>query len=200
MIRPLLVGPILLLAPAVPAAADSPAVETTVRMSGPERALVETRIRSAAISRSPAFHGLSRSGAAGWRRAEMAFERDAAGTVVFRGEAAADPDGWLRIPIPLPDSSPPPGTDLSFRATITPPIGYRIADPFPARAGPENSGGEIAMALPAPPSLLRFRVIPDGASGFGLPVIVDGIVVLLLLGLAAFGALRFFRPGVPASL
>ena len=161
------------------------AVEVSVEMSAPDRGTVRIRVVPPLAS-SAGFHRLIRDGQTGWRRAPVRFERDPDGGLRFESEVLAAADGWLRVAIPLPDAPPPAGADLSFAAEIHPPPGYRVVDSFPTR-----------LELPAPPSLLRFRVIPEAAAGVGLAALVDGGVALLLLGLAVFGAARLLRGGDP---
>lgn len=189
----------LLAAPTAVGAMERPAVEMTVRMAEPDRALVEARIRPGPLARSAGFHGLTRGEDDGFRRQPMAFEREPDGGLAFLGEVAGGRDGWLRIPVPLPDSPPPAGTDLSFDAEITPPPGYRIVDAFPARAGPAQEDGAVRLRLPAPPSLLRFRVIAAEASGLGLPALVDGVLGVVLLALAVVGFARLRRPATASQ-
>ena len=108
------------------------------------------------------------------------------------------PSGWFRIPLPFPDAAPAPATDLSFAAEITPPAGYRIVDAFPAGTVAGN-GGALTVALPAPPSLLRFRVIPRGDREMGVSRFVDLAVGFFLLALAAVVTARLLRPPRAAS-
>lgn len=189
-------GLTLLLAPPVPAAAGEPAVETTVELLSPERATVRTRIPPGSrFAGESGFHGLTVDPEQGWSRRAMRSEPGPGGGLVFTSEVEAGADGWLRIPIPIPDVRPPPGADLSFEAAITPPTGFRIADAFPA--GTASERGPVLLALPAPPSLLRFRVVPHDAGGLGLAAAVDGAVALLLIGLAGFGVRRLLHPAAP---
>ena len=191
-------GLLFLLAPgALPFAAE-PAIETAVDLPSPERATVRILISAGdGFGGGSGFHGLEGDPERGWERAPMRFRRNPGGGFLFESEIAAGPDGWLRVPIPLPDAPPPAGADLSFAAEITPPPGYRIVDTFPAGAAARNDGRSVRLALPAPPSLLRFRVVAEDARGFGLAAAVDGAVALLLIGLAGFGVRRLFRPEVP---
>ncbi len=98
-------------------------------------------------------------------------------------------DGWIRVPVPLSENVG--DDDLSFAAVIRPPAGYRIEDPFPTRV--ETEGAEARLNLPAPPSLLRFRLVPEDAPKLGLPAVVDAASLILLLGLAVLGAIRLRR-------
>ena len=187
-----------MLAPAGAFPVEGPAVEVAVRMPAPDRAFAVTRVRSRALAAASGFHGLRRDEETGWTRTPMAFERDAAGVPVFETEAAAGPSGWFRIPLPFPDAAPAPATDLSFAAEITPPAGYRIVDAFPAGTVAGN-GGALTVALPAPPSLLRFRVIPHGDREMGVSRFVDLAVGFFLLALAAVVTARLLRPPRAAS-
>ena len=76
------------------------------------------------------------------------------------------------------------------RPEISPPPGYRIVDTFPSTTAAGGESGTVTVSLPAPPSLLRFRVVPEGAIAIGLAAFVDGAVALLFIGLAVFGARR----------
>ena len=188
----------LLVAPGL--AAAQPAVETAVELPDPGRATVRTRIPAdSGLAGTSGFHGLTGDPERGWRRTAMVPESDPGGGLVFAGEVAAGPDGWLRVPIPIPDALPPPGTDLSFAAEIAPSPGYRIVDIFPAGTVGGADGGAVRLALPAPPSLIRFRVEPEDARTIGLAGLVDGAVALLLIGLGVFGIRRLLRPAVPGA-
>lgn len=183
--------------PAGAASAPTEAAEIAVVFDSPGRAVVRTRIPAThPLAKSASFHVLASSPETGWQRLPASFERDPAGDLVFGAVAQADEAGWVRIAVPLPDSAPEPGADSAFSVRITPPPGYRIADAFPAVTA---GGGESRTAeahLPAPPSLLRFRRVPEGSFAIGLAGVVDGALALLLIGLAAFGARRLLaRPG-----
>ena len=192
-------GLILLPPPAAVSFAGEPAVETTVELQSPERATVRTRIPSGhPFAGDPGFHGLMPDRENGWGRVAMRAERTPDGGLAFRSEVEVGAGGWMRIPIPLPDVPPARGTDLTFAAEISPPPGYRVVDAFPAGSGEEAGGATIRMLLPAPPSFLRFRVIPEDAMGLGLSGLVDGAVALLFLGLAGFGVRRLFGSPVPS--
>ena len=67
-------------------------------------------------------------------------------------------------------------------------------DAFPALTANGAESGTLEAHLPAPPSLLRFRLVPEQGSAIGLATIVDGALALLLIGLGAFGARRLFGP------
>ena len=164
----------------------------------PARAAVRTRIPpSHPFAGSAAFHVLAPSTETDWRRARVRFERDPAGELLFQGRVQADASGWFHVPVPLPDEAPEPGADPAFAASISPPPGYRIADAFPALTADGAGGGTRGARLPAPPSLLRFRLVPEEEFAIGLATVVDGALALLLIGLGAFGARRLF--GRPAS-
>lgn len=187
----------LLVAPSLSIAAQ-PAVETAVALHTPERAMVRTRIPAGSrLAEASAFHGLTGDPARGWSRTPRSFEPGPDGGLVFLSEVAAGSDGWFRVSLPIPDSRPPPGTDLSFTAEISPPPGYRIADAFPVGTATDDETRAIRLALPAPPSLLRFRVLPADDRRIGLAALVDGAVALLLVALAGFGVRRLLRPTVP---
>ena len=190
-------GLILLLAP-VASFAGQPAFETTVELRSPEWAAVRTSISPGhPLAGDPGFHGLTLDPDKGWRRVPMRLERTPDGGLAFESEVEAA-GGWMRIPIPLPDVPPARGADLSFAAEISPPPGYRVVDAFPA-GSEETDGATIRIQLPAPPSFLRFRIIPEDAMGLGLSELVDGAVALLLLGLAGFGVRRLLGSPVPAG-
>ena len=189
-----------LVAKAAASFAAEPAFETTVELPSPERAVVRTRIPSGShFAGASGFHGLSGDPEQGWRRAPMRFDRVPNGGLVFESRVEAGVDGWLRIPIPIPDTPPPAGTDLSFAAEITPPPGYRIVDAFPSGTSGKAAGGALHLLLPAPPSFLRFRVVPEDAIGIGLAGVVDGILAVLFIGLAVFGARRLLGPSAPGG-
>ena len=198
--RLLAAGLTFLVAKAAASFAAEPAFETTVELRSPESAVVRTRVPSGShFAGASGFHGLSGDPEQGWRRAPMRFDRVPNGGLIFESRVEAGANGWLRIPIPIPDTPPPAGTDLSFAAEITPPPGYRIADAFPSGTSGEAAGGALHMLLPAPPSFLRFRVVPEDAIGIGLAGIVDGVLALLFIGLAVFGARRLLRPSGPGG-
>ena len=167
----------------------------TVDFESPTQAAVRTRIPpDHPFARSPAFHVLAPSLETDWRRAPAGFERDPAGALLFRDRIQVDEAGWVHVPVPLPDEAPEPGAGPAFRAVITPPPGYRIADAFPALTAGGAGGGSLEARLPAPPSLLRFRLVPGERFAIGLVTVVDGALALLLLGLGVFGARRLLAP------
>ena len=169
----------------------------TVVFESPRRAVVRTRIPpDHPLAGAASFHVLAPSPETDWRRLPAPFERDPAGALVFGASAPADESGRVQIGVPLPDTTPAPGADVSFSVSITPPPGYRIADAFPAVTASGGEGRGVGAHLPAPPSLLRFRLVPEGSPGIGLAGFVDGALALLLIGLGAFGARRLLaRPG-----
>ncbi len=172
----------------------------TVVFENPARAAVRTRIPpNHPFAGSPAFHVLAPSPETDWRRAPAGFERGAAGALLFRDRVQVDDAGWVHVPVPLPDEAPEPGAEPAFRAVITPPPGYRIADAFPALTAGSAGGGTLEAQLPATPSLLRFRLVPGEGSAIGLATIVDGGLALLLIGLGVFGARRLLAPPPPAG-
>lgn len=186
---------LILLLPAVAASAQIEAAEITVEFVSPDRARVHTRISTGhPLAGSVGFHALTPSAGAGWQRIPAPFERDAAGALVFEDTAWADEAGWVQISVPLPDTAPEPGADSAFSTRITPPPGYRIADAFPAVTADAAESRTVSAHLPAPPSLLRFRVVPEDRNAIGLAAIVDGALALVLIGLAVFGARRLLSP------
>lgn len=167
---------------------EAAAIRMTVRMDDPGRITAITRVRLLASGPRPAFRRLDLS-PDGFRAEPL---RPTGGTGdELRFETVPFPadDGWVRLPVPLPDS----GAALPFAAALTPPPGYRIVDLFPRPRG--TSGGVTRVSVPAPPSLLRFRLVPADASGFGLATLVDGLALAVLLGLGGLGAFRLFRSG-----
>ena len=172
----------------------------TVDFESPDEAAVRTRIpANHPFAGSAGFHVLAPSPETDWRRAPVLFERDPAGALLFRESVRADAAGWVHVPVPLPDEAPEPGSEPAFSASITPPPGYRIADAFPAFTARGAEGGTLEARLPAPPSLLRFRLVPEGGSAIGLTTFVDGVLALVLIGLGAFGARRLLAPSRPAG-
>ncbi len=162
------------------AASGQPAIETTVDMTDPGSGRARTVVRVP----GGAWHALVRGAGQGWRL--EALRADEAG--VLETAVAPGADGWVRVPVPLPVER---AGELAFAATIHPPPGYRVEDPFPARV--EASGAGVRVDLPAPPSLLRFRLVPEQSSGLGLTTVVDAAALILLLGLAVLGAVRLGR-------
>lgn len=172
----------------------------TVAFESPARAAVRTRIpANHPFAGSTAFHVLAPSPETDWRRTPARFERDPAGALLFRDRVQADEAGWVQVPVPLPDEAPEPGAEVAFAASITPPPGYRIAEAFPALTADGGEGGTLEAHLPAPPSFLRFRLVPGEGYAIGLATFVDGAVALLLIGLGAFGARRLLAPSRAAS-
>lgn len=172
----------------------------TVAFEGPAQAAVLTRIPpDHPFAGSPAFHVLAPSLETDWRRAPAGFERDPAGALLFRDRVQVDEAGWVHVPVPLPDEAPEPGAQPAFKAVITPPPGYRLADAFPALTAGAAGGGTLEAHLPATPSLLRFRLVPGEGFAIGLANIVDGALALLLIGLGVFGARRLLAPSRPAG-
>ena len=186
--------------PAGAVAAQPEAAEMTVAFESPARAAVRTRIPpSHPFAGSTAFHVLAPSPETDWRRTPVRFERDPAGALLFRDSVEPDETGWVHVPVPLPGQAPEPGADAAFAASITPPPGYRIADAFPALRGDGDGGGTLETHLPAPPSFLRFRLVPGEGTVIGLATFVDGAVALLLMGLGVFGARRLLAPSRSAN-
>ena len=184
-----LVAPAPLEAAGVPA--DEPAaMRMTVRMDDPARITATTRVRPSVSGPRPAFRRLA-LGADGFRAEPLLPAGETGGELRFETAPFPADDDWVRLPVPLPDS----GAALSFAAELTPPPGYRIVDLFPRAR--ETLGGVARVRTPAPPSLLRFRLVPADASGFGLAALVDGVALSILLGLAGLGAFRLFRSGPP---
>jgi hypothetical protein len=180
--------------PAAAARAQPAAAEMAVVFESPARAAVRMRVPAPhPFAGAAAFHVLAPSPETDWRRAPVRFERDPAGALLFRNRVQADEAGWVRIPVPLPDA-PMTGAGAAFSARITPPPGYRIADAFPAFTAEGGESRTVAADLPVPPSLLRFRLVPDDGIAIGLATVVDGALALLLIGLAAFGARRLLAP------
>lgn len=170
---------------------DEPAaMRMTVRMDDPARITATTRVRLPASGPRPAFRRLA-LGADGFRAETLLPAGETGGELRFEtGPFPAD-DGWVRLPVPLPVSGPA----LSFAAELTPPPGYRMVDLFPRAS---ETAGEVArLRVPAPPSLIRFRLVRAGASGFGLAALVDGVALSILLALGGLGAFRLFRSRPP---
>ena len=191
---------LILFLPAGPVLAQPDPAEMTVAFESPADAAVRTRIPpNHPFAGSAAFHVLAPSPETDWRRAPVRFERDPAGALLFRARARPDAAGWVHVPVPLPDEAPGPGSEPAFSATVTPPPGYRIAEAFPALTAAVGEGGALEARLPAPPSLLRFRLVPEEGFAMGLTTFVDGLLALLLLGLGAFGARRLLAPPRPAG-
>ena len=186
------VSAIAAIASPLSAAGQEPAVSVTVRLPDPVRAHVEVRFPPGHPFReAEELRRLVAGGERGFR------VESTGGTAGWEGEASVADDGWVRIGIPLPAAPPPPGTDLSFRALIHPPPGFRITDPFPSRVEAQ-SDGSLRLDLPAPPSLLRFRLVPEGAGGITAAQLADLLIALLLGALAAFGLSRLWRPPAEA--
>ena len=72
-------------------------------------------------------------------------------------------------------------------------------DAFPALTANGAESGTLEAHLPAPPSLLRFRLVPEQGSAIGLATFVDGALALVLIGLGVFGARRLLAPSRPAG-
>lgn len=185
----------VLVVPAPLEAAGAPederaAIRMTVRMDDPARITATTRVRLPVSGQWPAFRRLA-LGADGFRAEPLPPTGEADDELRFETAPFPTDDGWVRLPVPLPVS----GLALSFAAELTPPPGHRIVDLFPRPR--EVSGGVARVSVPAPPSLIRFRLVPVGASGFGLATLVDGLALSILLGLGGLGAFRLFRSGPP---
>ena len=175
-------------------------METVVDFESPGHAAVLTRIPpNHPFAGSAAFHVLAASPDTEWERRPARFERDPAGALLFRDSVPAADAGRVWIAVPLPDTAPRPGADPAFSLRITPPPGYRIADAFPAVAAGGGEDRTFEAHLPAPPSLLRFRLVPEDASAIGLATLVDGALAVLLIGLGVFGARRLLAPPPPVG-
>lgn len=166
----------------------------TARMSAPDRADAVTVVRLPDAGPPPEFHRLAQ-GEGGFRAEPLPLPAaDADGARRFR-TASLPPrgrGGFVRIPVPLPTAAPQEPAALRFTAEVTPPPGFRLAEVFPAPRG-DSPDGVTRIATPAPPSLVRFRVVPEGASALGAAALVDGAALLILLGLGGLGAFRLFR-------
>lgn len=183
-----------LLAPAAGGQEAEPAAgfAMTVRMNAPDRADAVTLVRLPDGGPSPEFHRLA-SADGGFRAEPLPLpEAEADGARRFRTESLPPRGGFLRIPVPLPTAAPEEPAALRFTADITPPPGFRLAEVFPAPRG-DSPDGVTRIATPAPPSLVRFRVVPEDASAIGAAALVDGAALLILLGLGGLGAFRLFR-------
>ena len=172
----------------------------TVDFESPAHAVVRTRISpNHPLAQSASFRALAPSPETGWQRRPASFERDPGGALVFADSVQADAAGRVQIGVPLPDTAPETGADSAFSVRITPPPGYRIADAFPALTAAGAAGGTLEAHLPAPPSVLRFRLVPEEGFAIGLATFVDGALALLLIGLGVFGARRLLAPPRPAG-
>ncbi|MDE2710800.1 MAG: hypothetical protein OXI65_03435 [Acidobacteriota bacterium] len=192
-------GLVLFLPPGA-AAVQPGTAEMTVDFESPARAAVRLRIPpNHPFAGAAGFHVLGRSPDAGWRRTPVSFERASDGAFLFRDHVEADEGGWVHVPVPLPDETPEPGAEPAFTARITAPSGYRIAEAFPALSASAAAGGTLEAHLPAPPSLLRFRLVSEGELAISLTTVVDGLLALLLIGLGAFGARRLLAPSHPTG-
>lgn len=184
----------LVLAGAPARAEETAAVEVRVAMPGPDRALVEVRLAPGhPFAEAEAYSRLTADPGGGWRAEEPAPRRSGDGAALFQSEIRVSQDGWVRVGVPLPTEAPSVDADFSFRAVVRPPAGYRVVDPFPSRVE-EGEDGAVHLELPAPPSLLRFRVVPEGTRGFSAAAAADLVVALVLGALAAFGLARLRRP------
>jgi len=180
--------------------AQTEAAEIAVAFEDPGRAAVRTRIpANHPLAGAASFHVLAPSRDRDWQRSPASFERDPSGALIFGENVQAEVGEWVQIAVPLPDTAPEPGADSAFSVRITPPPGYRIADAFPAVTAGGGEGRTLEAHLPAPPSLLRFRLVSEEGSTIGLVAVVDGALALLLIGLAAFGARRLFARPSPAG-
>ena len=161
-------------------------------MSVPDRADAVTLVRLPDGEPPPEFHRLASAGD-GFRAERMPLpEAEADGARRFRTGSLPPRGGFVRIPVPLPTTAPADPAALRFTAEITPPPGFRLAEVFPAPRG-DSPDGVTRIATPAPPSLVRFRVVPEDASAIGAAALVDGAALLILLGLGGLGAFRMFR-------
>ena len=191
---------LLLLFPGGAASAQPAAAEMTVEFVTPRGAVVRMRIPPGhPLGGSAAFHALTPSAGGGWRRTPAPFDRDRGGALVFEDRAAADETGRVQVFVPLPDAAPGPGADTAFAVRVLPPPGYRVADAFPTLSVDDAESRSAGARLPAPPSLLRFRLLPEEGIALGAAQLVDGSLALLLIGLAVFGARRLFRPADPSG-
>lgn len=164
----------------------------TVRMNAPDRTDAVTLVRLPEGGPSPEFHRLA-SAEGGFRAEPLPLpEAETDGARRFRTESLPPRGGFLRIPVPLPTAAPEEPAALRFTAEITPPPGFRLAEVFPAPRG-DSPDGVTRIATPAPPSLVRFRVVPEDTSAIGVAALVDGAALLILLGLGGLGAFRLFR-------
>ncbi len=73
-----------------------------------------------------------------------------------------------------------------FSAEVRVPEGWVIADGFPSGLR-RDEPGVYTVALPAAPAMVGFRARTDGRWSPGVPLLIDVLTVLLLLGFAAFG-------------
>lgn len=101
-------------------------------------------------------------------------------------EAVDNEGGALNVRVPLVTG--PPGTEggSGFTASVEVPVNWAMSDGFPSGLR-ETDPGVWEVSLPVVPSVVRIRGAADGGRRLSLPLVVDALALLLLLGFAAFG-------------
>jgi hypothetical protein len=104
-------------------------------------------------------------------------------------------EGPVTVPIPAPHRLLAAGSDFGIEVRVPPDRG--IASPFPAglrEVARDPSGALYRAELPVVPSMLRFRLVPEGR-WWSVPLLVDLAIAGILLTLLAVGWRRFARMG-----
>jgi len=103
--------------------------------------------------------------------------------------AVEDDEGRLhaRIPVLNGPSAPDPGEGGGFEARLLLPPGWDLSEGFPSGLRPAGPTGVWAVTLPVVPAMVGFRGSSDGSRRLGLPMAIDVMMLVLLLGFAGAG-------------
>lgn len=110
--------------------------------------------------------------------------------VTYTVEGAVEADGGdvrLRLPVVVVDLPPHTADGPVFHARIEVPDDWRVTGAFPTGLARTDAGSwEVDLAVV--PSLVSLRARTDGAWRPGLPVVLDVLAVVVLLGFGVVGA------------
>ena len=134
------------------------------------------------------------------RTARVALAGEAVGTRVVEAAyrvagAVRREDGAVRVEIPVLSVAWPPETSLPghFTAQVRVPPGWRIVEGFPSGLTPSEepgAAGAYVVDLSVTPSVVSLRGRDDGAWRPGLPLVLDTLVLLAVLGCGWLGWLH----------
>lgn len=109
--------------------------------------------------------------------------------VTYTVEGAVEGGGAdvrLRVPVVVVDLPPHTADGPVFHAVIDVPDGWAVSGSFPTGLS-ETADGAWEVDLAVVPSLVSLRARTDGIWRPGLPVVLDGLALVVLLAFGLFG-------------